>query len=280
MKTLRIFCPVLFRCIFITLIIFFPPVFLDAMSVTVKSEAEPIDITSAAHRKMEGRQIKKPLTSLVKPLLLSPQLISGLEKYVCSVCGEMFATLAQLARHVQFHDRDRPFPCAVCGKRFLSRSHHDEHQRVHTGERPFPCDRCERSFTTHHNRKRHQMIHDKEEAYRCTVCGVLFCQDHQLGNLSGIIRVLNQQESEKPGQAVGIKTKIKLEPNSTSKHEENVKKKKHKHQHSHFGEAECSVSLHADVLQVSNNKEAHVPEALRRGTLRVKKIAYDMEVVL
>ncbi|MCJ8741984.1 hypothetical protein PDJAM_G00076980 [Pangasius djambal] len=258
-----------------------------AMSVTFKSEAEPIDITSAAHRKSERKQLKKPLKSLVEPLLLAPQLLAGLGQYVCSVCGDTFGSLAQLARHVQFHDRDRPFPCAVCGKRFLSRSHHDEHQRVHTGERPFPCDRCERSFTTHHNRKRHQLIHDKEEAYRCTVCGVLFCQDHQLGNLSGIIRVLKQHENRKPGRSLGIKTKIKLEPHSTNEQEENVKKKKkHKRQHfeedySHFAEeGDSRMSFHADVSQVPNIKEAHFPEALHRAAPRIKKIAYDMEVIL
>uniref|UniRef100_A0A4W4E2M3 C2H2-type domain-containing protein n=1 Tax=Electrophorus electricus TaxID=8005 RepID=A0A4W4E2M3_ELEEL len=124
-----------------------------------------------------------PLKPAVRPLLLSPHLFNGNGEYVCSVCGESFFSLAQLAKHVQFHDRDRPFPCAVCGKRFLSRSHHTEHQRVHTGERPFPCNRCERAFTTHHNLKRHQLIHDKEEMYRCSVCGVLFCQEHQLGNI-------------------------------------------------------------------------------------------------
>ncbi|XP_063065286.1 zinc finger protein 652-like [Engraulis encrasicolus] len=100
-------------------------------------------------------------------------------EYACDVCGETFYTIVQLAKHRQFHDRDRPFQCSICGKRFLSRSHHHEHQRVHTGERPFPCERCDRSFTTHHNLKRHMTIHDKEEMYRCQQCGVLFCQEHE-----------------------------------------------------------------------------------------------------
>ncbi|KAL2103693.1 hypothetical protein ACEWY4_000561 [Coilia grayii] len=100
-------------------------------------------------------------------------------EYACDVCGETFYTIVQLAKHRQFHDRDRPYQCGICGKRFLSRSHHHEHQRVHTGERPFPCERCDRSFTTHHNLKRHMTIHEKEEMYRCQQCGVLFCQDHE-----------------------------------------------------------------------------------------------------
>lgn len=100
-------------------------------------------------------------------------------EYACDVCGETFFSIVQLAKHRQFHDRDRPYECTICGKRFLSRSHHHEHQRVHTGERPFPCERCERSFTTHHNLKRHMSIHEKEEMYRCQECGVLFCQEHE-----------------------------------------------------------------------------------------------------
>ncbi|KAK2824951.1 hypothetical protein Q7C36_018878 [Tachysurus vachellii] len=255
------------------------------MSVTFKSEAEPIDISSAVQHKAEGKRLKKPLNPLVNPLMLAPQLLTGLGQYVCSVCGDTFGSLSQLARHVQFHDRDRPFPCAVCGKRFLSRSHHDEHQRVHTGERPFPCDRCERSFTTHHNRKRHQLIHDKEEAYRCTVCGVLFCQDHQLGNLSGIIRVLKQHESAKTRRNVRLKNKIKIEPGSTNEQEENIKKKQTQ-QHYPFEdysrfpqEEDGKTSFHTGVPQVPK-KEAHVPEALHRASLKIKKIAYDMEVIL
>ncbi|XP_048097401.1 zinc finger protein 135-like isoform X1 [Alosa alosa] len=100
-------------------------------------------------------------------------------EYTCDVCGETFFSIVQLAKHRQFHDRDRPYECSICGKRFLSRSHHHEHQRVHTGERPFPCERCDRSFTTHHNLKRHMTIHEKEEMYRCQECGVLFCQEHE-----------------------------------------------------------------------------------------------------
>ncbi|KAM9445415.1 uncharacterized protein Hap1MRO34_024275 [Clarias gariepinus] len=252
--------------------------------MSVKSEAEPIDITNTDPNDTEDTELNRPLKSLVEPMLLAPQMLAGLEHYVCSVCGDAFVSLAQLARHLQFHDRDRPFPCAICGKRFLSRSHHDEHQRVHTGERPFPCDRCDRSFTTHHNRKRHQLIHDKEEAYRCTVCGVLFCQDHQLGNLSGIIRVLKQHENTKPGHVTEINSQIKVEADSADEQEEDIqKRKKHKPQHSYF-EEDCShlaeeedskMSFHADVSQVLHNKEPHV------GTSqRIKKIAYDMEVIL
>ncbi|KAI5096088.1 zinc finger protein 850 [Silurus meridionalis] len=260
-----------------------------AMSFTVKSEAEPMEITSADRRNAGGEQVNKPLKSMVDPLLLTTKMLTGMGQYVCTVCGDMFASLTQLARHVQFHDRDRPFPCAICGKRFLSRSHHDEHQRVHTGERPFPCDRCERSFTTHHNRKRHQMIHDKEEAYRCPVCGILFCQEHQLGNFSGIIRVLKQHENGNPGSDVRIKTDIQIDPNFEDEQEEQVKRRKmNKHQHSRSEkyyswssrEEDSRTSFESGVSPGPYHKEARVPEVLHKATIRIKKIAYDMEVTL
>ncbi|XP_076840558.1 uncharacterized protein LOC143485162 [Brachyhypopomus gauderio] len=231
-----------------------------------------------------------------RPLLLSPKLLNGEAEYACNVCGETFFSLAQLAKHVQFHDHDRPFPCAICGKRFLSRSHHTEHQRVHTGERPFPCNRCERSFTTHHNLKRHQLIHDKEEMYRCTVCGVLFCQEHQLGNIGGIIRVLKQHDMEPlidpqtllqldmlPEAKPAVEDMSQLKP---KKRRGRKRKKRGQPKREDFlldddlYPEEKEQRGHLEVPRVLRRREVDVSEAVRRPAGKIRKIAYDMEVVL
>uniref|UniRef100_A0AAR2J710 Uncharacterized protein n=1 Tax=Pygocentrus nattereri TaxID=42514 RepID=A0AAR2J710_PYGNA len=209
----------------------------------------------------------------------------------------------ELAKHVQFHDCDRPFPCAICGKRFLSRSHHAEHQRVHTGERPFPCNRCERAFTTHHNLKRHQLIHDKEEMYRCSVCGVLFCQEHQLGNIGGIIRVLKQHNMENlidprelqepesvPKAEPAVETLPNLSLKTIIKKEPNAIQKKRKHEHLHSDE-DCSpfvdgegkespLSFHSQVSQIHTSKEKDFSDLGHRTGPRIQKIAYDIEIIL
>lgn len=138
-------------------------------------------------------------------------------EYTCDVCGETFFSIVQLAKHRQFHDRDRPYECTICGKRFLSRSHHHEHQRVHTGERPFPCERCDRSFTTHHNLKRHMSIHEKEEMYRCQECGVLFCQEHEYSleklRLPAAVPTTGTTQAALPPQPIlAMPMPIRLEP--------------------------------------------------------------------
>ncbi|XP_072553120.1 uncharacterized protein [Salminus brasiliensis] len=278
-----------------------------------------MEVNSAATSKAEVEMPEATLTetngndevpekSAVQPLLLSPDLLSGHGEFACAVCGETCFSLAQLAKHVQFHDHDRPFPCTICGKRFLSRSHHAEHQRVHTGERPFPCNRCERSFTTHHNLKRHQLIHDKEEMYRCTVCGVLFCQEHQLGNIGGIIRVLKQHnvgEFISPEKLFDVKSLPETEPSSNEvetsgnlklkaiiKEEPKAKKVKRKpnskrrhldEEHSPFPVRErkhSQPSFHSDVPQIHKSKEKDFSDLVHRTGPKIQKIAYDIEIIL
>ncbi|XP_062871552.1 zinc finger protein 574-like [Trichomycterus rosablanca] len=242
----------------------------ESMEVTGAGEAE-VKTTNNSALPIHVGQPKK---STVEPLPVFPELLSGQGEYTCKMCSETFISLAQLAKHMQFHDRDRPYPCTICGKRFLTRSHHDEHQRVHTGERPFLCDRCDRSFTTHHNLKRHQIIHDKEEAYRCTVCGVLFCQEHQLGNLSGIIRVLKQHDIMEPESFLELESKMMLEP-EMHELEPQLRKQKKKLKHTHPGlDENCSD------FTLQEKQPGTVPEIVPTANFSIRQIAYDIEVVL
>ncbi|XP_066527986.1 zinc finger protein 260-like [Hoplias malabaricus] len=274
--------------------------------------AEALEVNNAVDVKAEVRfheaamtgittgAVDKPsMKSAVEPFLLSPGLFSGHGEFVCTVCGEKHSSLSQLAKHIQFHDHDRPFPCKICGKRFLSRSHHSEHQRVHTGERPFTCKRCDRSFTTHHNLKRHMHIHNKEERYRCTVCGVLFCQEHQLGNISSIIRVLKQHDIEdliKPEELLEFQTppqttaetlnncKLKTEDNK----EQSSKKRKYKNNYPHLDQYHSSsaesekegvrsqLPFHSEVPQVHTIKE----NLVQKPGPKIQKIAYDIEIIV
>uniref|UniRef100_A0A9J8B8Y0 Uncharacterized protein n=1 Tax=Cyprinus carpio carpio TaxID=630221 RepID=A0A9J8B8Y0_CYPCA len=140
----------------------------NSITYTHVSQTKPLGNTSKQQTAVKQHKIRPSLPNCVAKLL------QGHDEYTCSVCGVSTFSLARLSKHMQFHDRDRPFPCELCGKRFSSRSHHTEHQRVHTGARPYTCDRCEWAFTTRHNLKRHQLVHDKKETYSCNVCGLLF----------------------------------------------------------------------------------------------------------
>ncbi|XP_058619626.1 zinc finger protein 776-like [Onychostoma macrolepis] len=176
----------------------------------------------------------------IKPNYLAKQL-QGHGEYICSVCGDGTFSLARLNKHMQFHDRDRPFPCELCGKRFGHRSHHTEHQRVHTGARPYTCDRCEWAFTTRHNLKRHQLVHDKEQTYSCNVCGLLFCQEHQMGNVRSIMRVRHEQRRSQMHPKLKYKTSQK--------------------------------KIHKSLKKLGR-------DTFERLNTRIQRIAYDIEVVL
>ncbi|XP_042606650.1 zinc finger protein 502-like isoform X2 [Cyprinus carpio] len=174
------------------------------------------------------------------------KLLQGHDEYTCSVCGVSTFSLARLSKHMQFHDRDRPFPCELCGKRFSSRSHHTEHQRVHTGARPYTCDRCEWAFTTRHNLKRHQLVHDKKETYSCNVCGLLFCQEHQMGNMTSIMRVHHEQR------------RPQIHPKLKNKNNQKMDQKK---------------KIHKSLKKIGR-------DAFERLNTGIQRIAYDIEVVL
>ncbi|XP_016298805.1 oocyte zinc finger protein XlCOF19-like [Sinocyclocheilus anshuiensis] len=178
----------------------------------------------------------------VKPNYVA-KLLQDHSEYTCSVCGVSTFSLARMNKHMQSHDRDRPFPCELCGKRFGCRSHHTEHQRVHTGARPYTCDRCEWAFTTRHNLKRHQLVHDKEETYSCNVCGLLFCQEHQMRS---IMRVHHEQRGSQ------------IHPKLKNKTNQNMDQKK---------------KIHKSLKKLGR-------DAFERLNTRIQRIAYDIEVVL
>lgn len=230
-------------------------------------------------------------------------------EYTCDVCGETFFSIVQLAKHRQFHDRDRPYECNICGKRFLSRSHHHEHQRVHTGERPFPCERCERSFTTHHNLKRHMAIHEKEEMYRCQECGVLFCQEHEyslekLRLPASVLPTDTSQGDSSPPPAV-LSMPLRLEPvevehmveedeapsssNTMTRIEQILTEKRKKKKQKKRSLLEVSRSI-ASLPIFSSPEKKHKSEPTqyyehpihvsKRREKKQGRVAYDIEVVL
>lgn len=270
--------------------------------------SEPEVVNSGAEGEAEVRELEAAVTKIepedggqlptksnLQPLL--PSLDSLTDLLDCTVCGKTGFSLAQLTKHVQFHDRDRPFPCSTCGKRFLSRSHYMEHQRVHTGDRPFHCKHCGRAFTTHHNLKRHQLIHSKEETYSCTECGVLFCQEHQQGNMSAIVRVLKQHDvgelispdphiDLKPDPEPADETLTKFKLQTIIKEEQNARNKQLQNQAdedtSPFAEREEKYSkllFHPEVPQIQNSKE-EFSDLVPRMRPRIQKIAYDIEIIL
>lgn len=60
------------------------------------------------------------------------QCHTGMERFLCIMCGKSFAQESSRDRHMQHHAEEWRFDCAVCGEKFAQKSHAESHMRVHT----------------------------------------------------------------------------------------------------------------------------------------------------
>ena len=123
---------------------------------------------------------------------------------MCSECGVLFSSAANLRRHMRAHSDIRPWACSICQKTFKSEANRNTHvERVHTfkdavrnfkcslcpamckyavdlkrhmktkhgGEFPFECHSCQ--FKSHHKstyEKHVQATHPDKHPYQCVHC--------------------------------------------------------------------------------------------------------------
>ncbi|XP_076150022.1 uncharacterized protein LOC143133930 isoform X1 [Alosa pseudoharengus] len=97
-----------------------------------------------------------------------PRKSSMLERFACKYCGQGFAYLSQLKRHMPKHTKERPFCCSLCGFRFTRMSHLKRHERAHTGDRPYACEVCGRSFIRKSHLDQHLKTHRRTALQYCT----------------------------------------------------------------------------------------------------------------
>ncbi|KAK7929072.1 hypothetical protein WMY93_005467 [Mugilogobius chulae] len=62
--------------------------------------------------------------------------------YSCTRCDWAFATLAELADHMNGHEGEQPANCPICGRSFLNKNKLEKHMSIHNGERPHLCSIC------------------------------------------------------------------------------------------------------------------------------------------
>lgn len=96
---------------------------------------------------------------------------------LCSECGEVVTSKAEIAAHMLSHDKHKSikrFECSTCGKTCSSQAMLLMHERVHTNERPYLCQLCPLKFKTKTHLRTHQLTHTREKKFGCSVCMKFF----------------------------------------------------------------------------------------------------------
>ncbi|XP_011569218.3 gastrula zinc finger protein XlCGF26.1 isoform X22 [Plutella xylostella] len=68
------------------------------------------------------------------------------DKFVCSICGQKFATQKRLQVHIDRHAGLKKFKCDVCSKGFVMKSELVQHYWAHREDKRFECKLCNKKF--------------------------------------------------------------------------------------------------------------------------------------
>ncbi|CAO1390254.1 unnamed protein product [Diamesa serratosioi] len=108
------------------------------------------------------------------------------QKYICSVCGNLYLSQPKLTCHLRTHDLTKKFACSFkdCPKAFRLKLHLQNHERTHTGERPFVCKEpgCNSSFKQSYMLTLHRRKHEVHFPFSCKECSMKFTAPESLKN--------------------------------------------------------------------------------------------------
>ncbi|XP_013411899.1 zinc finger protein 236-like isoform X1 [Lingula anatina] len=101
-----------------------------------------------------------------------PIIIQGVPVYRCVFCGREFPTLADINRHLDFHEDVRPYECNVCDYKARTNSQLKVHMLRHKGIREFHCQLCNYKGVTQSDLNRHYKsnIHILKAQNQCPKC--------------------------------------------------------------------------------------------------------------
>ncbi|KAG7298319.1 hypothetical protein JYU34_017919 [Plutella xylostella] len=68
------------------------------------------------------------------------------DKFVCSICGQKFATQKRLQVHIDRHAGLKKFKCDVCNKGFVMKCELVQHYWAHREDKRFECKLCNKKF--------------------------------------------------------------------------------------------------------------------------------------
>lgn len=144
----------------------------------------------ASHRRWHrprspGQTAKKPNA---EPLLIetdeaacktksSPDLMTELPfnnntEFVCEICHKAFRRKSYLQKHMNSHNKERPYPCQYCGKLFRSLTNRAKHVLQHAaGNGIFACQICNETFSDREHLDKHEYVH---KTFACANCESTF----------------------------------------------------------------------------------------------------------
>ena len=105
--------------------------------------------------------------------------------YLCPVCGQVFPTNDNLAKHMAKHlptetvrvgDSNKVHYCKVCNRSFSRSDMLTRHMRLHTGLKPYECMECGQVFSRSDHLNTHRRTHTGEKPYRCPHCPYAACR--------------------------------------------------------------------------------------------------------
>ena len=110
---------------------------------------------------------------------------SDSDAYLCPVCGQVFPSYDNLAKHMAKHlptetirsgDNNKIHYCKVCNRSFSRSDMLTRHMRLHTGLKPYECEACGQVFSRSDHLNTHRRTHTGEKPYRCPQCSYAACR--------------------------------------------------------------------------------------------------------
>ncbi|XP_058169829.1 zinc finger protein 664-like [Anopheles ziemanni] len=103
------------------------------------------------------------------------EIHSEKESFICGDCGKQFINKYYYMAHCREHAKPaQSFPCSECGKSFKRKEYFTAHMRRHRGENPYMCRYCEKAFPRSSELNVHEKYHTNKKNHHCTLCDKSF----------------------------------------------------------------------------------------------------------
>ncbi|XP_062544422.1 uncharacterized protein LOC134211521 isoform X3 [Armigeres subalbatus] len=139
----------------------------------------------------------------------------------CDLCSAIFNSNLKVYQHMlKCHKNETWYACEQCSKVFILKQEYDKHQLVHqtVTDKSVICEHCASSFLSQEALKEHiKITHTAEKKYECTICNKLFAAKRSLKRH----KLCHEEEGAFPCPVEDCKESFKT-PASLTKHKKMV----------------------------------------------------------